>query len=70
MLHDVIDFIVAPLVVGAICWCGATLIGLKIAMEKRVTFAEQAKTVKELYDEVKNSRERIAVLEDWRKSER
>jgi hypothetical protein len=68
IVHDLIDFIVAPLVVGAICWCAATLVALKIAMEKRVTFAEQGVTVQRLFDEVKNLRERMAVIEDWRKS--
>ena len=74
--HDVIElvagsfltvmFSVAASAFGSI---GKRLMALELAMEKRVTFAELGKTAERLYEAEKNNRERLAVLEDWRKSQ-
>lgn len=74
--HDIIElvagsfltvmFSVAASSFGTI---GKRLMALELAMEKRVTFNELGKTADRLYEAEKNNRERLAVLEDWRKSQ-
>jgi hypothetical protein len=74
-VHDIIELIVGSMLTvaftaaaGAFSSIGKRLFALELAMEKRVSFGELGKTVKELHDKTNNQGERIAILEDWRRS--